>query len=36
MGHEKIQTTLNTYGHLIERVEAAAERQTGIVGILQS
>jgi integrase len=36
MGHEKIQTTLNTYGHIIERVEAAAERQTGILGALYS
>ncbi|MGY4433955.1 site-specific recombinase XerD [Bradyrhizobium sp. F1.13.1] len=27
MGHEKIETTLNVYGHIIERVEATAEKR---------
>lgn len=35
MGHEKIETTLNVYGHLIERVESAAERHTGMLASLQ-
>jgi integrase len=34
MGHEKIETTLNVYGHLIERVEAAAEKRTGMLASL--
>lgn len=34
MGHEKIETTLNVYGHLIERVEAAAEQRTGLLASL--
>ena len=34
MGHEKIETTLNVYGHLIERVESKAERRTGMLGSL--
>lgn len=34
MGHEKIETTLNVYGHLIERVEAAAEKRTGMLATL--
>ena len=29
MGHEDIRTTLNVYGHLIESVEAKAERTLG-------
>lgn len=36
MGHEKIETTLNVYGHLIERVEASAERHTGLLATLRS
>lgn len=31
MGHEKIETTLNVYGHLVERVESAAEKHTGML-----
>lgn len=34
MGHEKIETTLNVYGHLIERVEAATEKRTGMLASL--
>lgn len=34
MGHEKIETTLNVYGHLIERVEAASEKRTGMLASL--
>ena len=29
MGHEDIKTTLNTYGHLIERAEAKTDRTPG-------
>lgn len=36
MGHEKIETTLNVYGHLIERVEAAAEKRTGLLDSLHT
>lgn len=36
MGHEKIETTLNVYGHLIERVEAAAEKRTGMLASLNN
>jgi integrase len=31
MGHEKIETTLNVYGHIIERVEAASEKRKGLL-----
>jgi integrase len=31
MGHRNIQTTLNVYGHLIERVEAAADERTSVL-----
>jgi integrase len=31
MRHEDIKTTLNVYGHLIERVEAAAEEKTSVL-----
>ena len=34
MGHEKIETTLNVYGHLVERVESSAERHTGMLASL--
>jgi len=34
LGHEDIKTTLNTYGHLIERVEAKQEKHTGLLGTL--
>jgi integrase len=34
MGHEKIETTLNVYGHIIERVEVAAEKRTGMLASL--
>ena len=35
MGHEKIETTLNVYGHLVERVEASAEKHTGLLATLR-
>jgi integrase len=35
MGHRNIQTTLNVYGHLIERVEAAAEERTSVLSVLK-
>ncbi len=35
MGHEKIETTLNVYGHIVERVEAAAEKHTGLLATLR-
>ena len=31
MGHEDIKTTLNVYGHLIERVEAAERERTSVL-----
>ncbi len=31
MGHRNIETTLNVYGHLIERVEAAAQPRTSVL-----
>lgn len=34
LGHESINTTLNSYGHLIERVEAASEKKTGLLSNL--
>ena len=35
MGHANIETTLNVYGHLIERVESKAERHTGMLASLR-
>lgn len=35
MGHADIQTTLNVYGHLIERAEEADVRGGGILASLQ-
>ncbi len=35
MGHRNIQTTLNVYGHLIERAEAAAEPRTSVLTCMQ-
>lgn len=35
MGHRNIQTTLNVYGHLIERVEAAAQERTSVLSVLK-
>lgn len=34
MGHEKIETTLNVYGHIIERVESASEKRVGLLASL--
>lgn len=34
MGHESIETTLNVYGHLIERAESATEQKTGMLASL--
>lgn len=31
MGHRNIQTTLNVYGHLIERAEAASQERTSVL-----
>lgn len=35
MGHRNIQTTLNVYGHLIERVETAAHERTSVLTCLK-
>jgi integrase len=34
MGHKNIETTLNTYGHLIERAETSGEKQNGMLAKL--
>jgi len=34
MGHEKIETTLNVYGHIIERVEAVTAKRAGMLASL--
>jgi len=34
MGHEDIRTTLNTYGHLIERMEAKKEKPRGLLTMM--
>ncbi len=34
MGHNNIQTTLNVYGHLIERAEAASETRTSVLSCI--
>lgn len=36
MGHRDIRTTLNVYGHLIERMEAASEERVSAIGCLNS
>lgn len=36
MGHEDIRTTLNVYGHLIERNEAKAERTPGLLASMRA
>lgn len=35
MGHEDITTTLNVYGHLIEKAESADEEKKGMLSLLQ-
>lgn len=35
MGHEKIETTLNNYGHLIERKEAQTENRKGMLASMR-
>lgn len=35
MGHRNIQTTLNVYGHLIERAEAAKENRVSVLGCMR-
>lgn len=35
MGHRDIRTTLNVYGHLIERVEARGESRVSVLGCLR-
>jgi integrase len=35
MGHEKIETTLNVYGHIIERVETTAEPRKGMIASMR-
>jgi integrase len=34
MGHEKIETTLNVYGHIIERVEGISTKRAGMLASL--
>jgi integrase len=34
MGHEDIQTTLNVYGHLIEKAESAGDKHTGMLAMV--
>lgn len=34
MGHSNITTTLNIYGHLIEKAEDAADKRTGLLASL--
>lgn len=35
MGHRNIQTTLNVYGHLIERAEASTDKRTSVLSFVQ-
>jgi hypothetical protein len=35
MGHRNIQTTLNVYGHLIERAEAVADKRTSVLSFVE-
>jgi integrase len=35
MGHEDIKTTLNTYGHLVDKAETAGERRVGMLATLK-
>ena len=35
MGHEDIRTTLNVYGHLIERIEAKADKTPGLLASMR-
>ena len=35
MGHRNIETTLNVYGHLIERAEATADKRTSVLSFVQ-
>lgn len=35
MGHSAIETTLNTYGHLIERAESAEAEEAGMLGLIE-
>lgn len=35
MGHEDIRTTLNVYGHLVERVEARSEERNGLLSTIK-
>jgi integrase len=36
MGHRNIQTTLNVYGHLIERAEAESESRVSVLGCMKT
>jgi integrase len=36
MGHEDIRTTLNVYGHLIERIEAKSEKSQGLLASMRA
>lgn len=36
MGHADIQTTLNVYGHLIEKAESANEVQIGMLEMINT
>ena len=35
MGHEDIQTTLNVYGHLIERAETSTDEKRGLLASMR-
>lgn len=35
MGHEDVRTTLNVYGHLVERVEAKKEKPQGLLATMR-
>ena len=35
MGYRNIQSTLNVYGYLIERVEAAVQERTSVLSVLK-
>jgi integrase len=36
MGHEDIRTTLNVYGHLVERIEIKADNATGLLASIRA
>ena len=36
MGHEDVHTTLNVYGHLIERAEVKPDQSRGMLASMQA